>query len=134
MFQGEKMAKYVRWITFRGREILFMDTPRVTGEAGIAAWEEMEQELQRRPDVRLILVDTTDITLESKTMAKAKEAAAAVKHNPDARIAFVGMSALQKSTAQLIARGLHLQAHFCKTLDEGKEWLIQEDTRQRRGR
>ena len=121
------MAKYVRWITYKGREILFMDTPRVTGEAGIAAWEEMQLELQRRPDVRLILVDTTDITLESKTMAKAKDVAKTVKHNPDARIAFVGMSALQKSTAQLIARGLHLEAHFCRTVEEGKEWLVKEE-------
>ncbi len=122
------MAKYVRWITFRGKEILFMDTPGATGEAGIAAWEEMEQELRRRPDVRLILIDTTGITLESRTMAKAKDVARTVKHNPDTRIAFVGMTPLQKSTAQLIARGLHLEAHFCKTLDEGKEWLAKEDT------
>jgi hypothetical protein len=128
------MAKYVRWITFRGKEILFMDTPGATGEAGIAAWDEMKQELQRRPDVRLILIDTTGITLESKTMAKAKDVAKTVKYNPDTRIAFVGMTALQKSTAQLIARGLHLEAHFCKTLDEGREWLIREDDRQHRGR
>jgi hypothetical protein len=128
------MAKYVRWITHQGREILFMDTPRVSGEEGIVAWEEMRQEIQKRPDVRLILVDTTGITLETKTMTKAKEVASAVKRNPDTRIAFVGMTALQRSTAQLIARGLSLEAHFCKTLDEGQEWLIREDARQRRGR
>ena len=121
------MAKYVRWITFRGKEILFMDTPGATGEAGIAAWKEMEQELRRRPDVRLILIDTTSITLESKTMAKAKDAARTVKHNPDTRIAFVGMTALQKSTAQLIAKGLHLEAHFCKTPEEARDWLVKEE-------
>ncbi len=128
------MAKYVRWIAHGGKEILFMDTARVSGEAGIQAWEEMRLEMMKRPDVRLILIDTTDITLEAKTMAKAKEVAAGVKRNPDARIAFVGMTPLQKSTAQLIARGFRLEAHFCKTVDEGKEWLVQEDNRQRRGR
>ncbi len=120
------MAKYVRWITHKGKEILFMDTPRVSGEEGIVAWEEMRQEIRKRPDVRLILIDTTDITLETKTMTKAKEVAAAVKSHPDTRLAFVGMTALQKSTAQLIARGLGLEAHFCKTLEEGKDWLVAE--------
>lgn len=62
------MAKHVRWIAHKGKEILFMDTPRVSGEEGIVAWEEMRQEIRKRPGVCLILIDTTDITLGTKTM------------------------------------------------------------------
>ena len=57
---------------------------------------------------------------------KAKEAAATLKENPGNRIVFVGLTALRKSTAQFIARGLHVDAHFCKTLEEGREWLVKE--------
>ena len=39
----------------------------------------------------------------------------------------VGLSGLQKSTAQLIAKGVNLRVHFCDALEEGKEWLIKED-------
>jgi hypothetical protein len=126
-----QMGKYVTRITYKGKEMLFMDTAGVSEEGGIAAWEEMKQELLKGEDTHLILVDGTGIAIAPGSVSKAKEAAAVVKRNPDNRVAFVGLTALQKSTAQLIAKGIHLEARFFRTLEEGKEWLVKEDDKRR---
>ena len=38
-------------------------------------------------------------------------------------------SSLQKSTAQVIAKGIRLNAHFSKTQEEAKEWLVKEESK-----
>lgn len=103
-----------------------MNTAGATEEQGMAAWEEMRQELLKGQDIHLILVDGTNIAIAPASVSKAKEAAAVVKRDARNRVAFVGLTALQKSTAQLIAKGIHLEARFFKTLEEGKEWLVKE--------
>lgn len=127
------MARYVRRITYKGKEMIFMDTAGVSEseDEGIAAWEEMRQELMKQRDACLILVNAPNISIAPGSVSKAKEAASALKENPGNRVAFVGMTALQKSTAQLIARGVRINAYFCKTLEEGKEWLVKEDDKRR---
>ncbi len=120
------MGKYVRRISYWGREIVFMDTPGAGEDAGIAAWEEMKQELSKQRDACLILVNATNITMAPGSVSKAKEAASTLRENPDNRIAFVGLTTLQQSTAQLLAKSLHVDAHFCKTVDEARDWLVKE--------
>ncbi len=120
------MGKYVRRITCKGKEIVFMDTPGAGEDAGIAAWEEMKEELSKQRDACLILINATNITMAPGSVSKAKEAASALRENPDNRVAFVGLSMLQQSTAQLIAKGLHVDAYFCRTMEEAKEWLVKE--------
>ena len=100
------MGKYVTRIAHKGQQLLQMDTPGKTEEEGIVAWTEMKQELLKEQSACYILVDATGITMAPESVSRAKEAAAAMKENPDNRIAFVGMTGLQKSTAQLIAKGL----------------------------
>lgn len=53
--------------------------------------------------------------------------------NPDSRSVFVGLSQIQRSTAELVAKSMHLNAHFCDTLEEGQEWLVREDDKRRKG-
>ena len=121
------MAKYVRSLTYKGREILFMDARGVSGEEGIAAWDEMKQEVLKRHDTHLRLIDGRDIAITPAIVRKAKDVAEMGRGQSDIRVAFVGLSGLQKSTAQLIAKGVNLRVHFCDALEEGKEWLIKED-------
>ncbi len=127
------MARYVRSLTYKGREILFMNARGVSGEAGIAAWEEMKQEVLKRQDSHLRLIDGRDIAISPAIVRKAKDVAEMGRGQSDIRVAFVGLSGLQKSTAQLIAKGVNLRAHFCETLEEGQEWLIKEDDALRGG-
>ncbi len=127
------MGKYVTRITHQGKQILFMDTAGMGEEDGIAAWAEMKQELQSEKGVCLILVDSTNITMAPESVSKAKEAATAMKQNPANRIAFVGLSGLQKSTAQLIAKGMRLTVHFCGTQQEARDWLVRDDDKRHKG-
>ncbi len=128
------MGKYIQTITHKGTRILFMDTAGVSEEGGIEAWTEMKQELLRKQDVHLIMVDGSNIAIAPASVSKAKEAAAVIKQDPRNRIAFIGLTALQKTTAQLIAKGIRVEAQFFKTREEGKEWLVAEDRKSRQGR
>ncbi len=125
------MAKYVSRITYKGKEMLFMNARGVNEEEAIAAWEEMRQEILKKENTRLTLIDGTDIAITPAILRKAKEASSG-EANPDSRAVFVGMTPIQRSTAELIARGMHLNVHFCNTLEEGKEWLVKEDNKPRK--
>ncbi len=120
------MGQFIRHITYKGKDIIFMDAKGANEEEGIAAWEEMRQELLRLPGAHLTLIDATDIALTPAVLRKAKESTRR-KADPGTRTVFVGMNSIQRTTAELVARGMHLNVHFCATLDEGKEWLVQED-------
>ncbi len=98
------MAKYVSRITYKGKEMLFMNARGVNEEEAIAAWEEMRQEILKKQNTRLTLIDGTDIAITPAILRKAKEASSG-EANPDSRAVFVGMSPIQRSTAELIARG-----------------------------
>lgn len=115
-------------ITYKGKEMLFMNARGVNEEEAIAAWEEMRQEILKKQNTRLTLIDGTDIAITPAILRKAKEASSG-EADPDSRAVFVGMTPIQRSTAELIARGMHLNVHFCKTLEEGKEWLVKEDNK-----
>jgi hypothetical protein len=125
------MAKYVSRITYKGKEMLFMNARGVNEEEAIAAWEEMRQEILKKQNTRLTLIDGTDIAITPAILRKAKEASSG-EADPDSRAVFVGMTPIQRSTAELIARGMHLNVHFCNTLEEGKEWLVKEDNKPRK--
>jgi hypothetical protein len=129
-----QMGKYVKQITYKGKEILFMNAAGVNEEEGISAWEEMKQEALKRQGIRLTLVDGTNIAITPALVRKAREVAEMGEgKNAANRVAFVGLTTIQKSTANLIAKAVHLQAHFCNTLEEGKEWLVKEDAKGRKG-
>jgi hypothetical protein len=67
--------------------------------------------------------------MTTKTTNKAKEVAAANKAEgiPDGPSVVVGLTGLQKAVAQLFGRGVH----FSGTLEEAKEWLVQQDDKRR---
>ncbi len=122
------MAKYVKWVTYKGKEMLFMDAAGTSPGDGMVAWEEMRQELMKERDVRLILIDATDAKMDKSTLQKAKGVVDVSKKKPGTPIACVGMNdTFQKTMAQLMATRLRLHAHFCATPEEGKEWLVKED-------
>ena len=125
------MGRYVRRIAHKGKSIVFMDTPGSDEQQGIEAWDEMKQVLGKETNGCLILIDSRNITMAPAAVNKAKEAASALKAHPGNRVAFVGLSGLQKSTAQLIARGLRVDAYCCDSMDEAREWLVQESQRVR---
>jgi hypothetical protein len=125
------MGKYVNRITYKGREILFMNVANMEEKECMEAWEEGKQELLKEQKACLALVDVTHTHVSVALVNKAREGATSLKKNPANRVVFVGMSSLQKSTAQLHTRTVGIRAHFCSTLEEGKEWLVKEDDQRR---
>jgi hypothetical protein len=124
----------VTQITYRGRQIIFLDGSGLNEEESIVAWEEAKQELLKERGIPLILVNGSNISMTAGALSKAKEAAEVLKRIPDYSVAFVGLTRLQKSTAQLMMKAQHMDAHYCATLEEGKEWLVNEENKRHRSR
>jgi hypothetical protein len=124
------VGKYVSRTTHQGKEILILSIPNSNEEQRLEAWAEAKQVLLQQKGACLALVDVRNISLAPGSMNKAKEAAAAARKDPGNRIAFVGLTRLQSSTAQIALRTMRVRAHFCDTLDEGKAWLVREDDRE----
>jgi hypothetical protein len=123
------MGKYVRWITHKGKRILFVNGAGLSEAEYIAAMEEMKQEILKERDGAMVLVDATKTEMTTPTVDKAKEVAAATKAKgiPDRPGVVVGLSGLKRAVAQLFGRGIH----FASTIEEGKEWLVKEDDKRR---
>ena len=120
------MGKYISRITHRGKELLLLSIPSSNEEQRLEAWQEAKEVLEKQEGACLALIDVRNITLAPKSMDKAKQAAAAARRDPGNRLAFVGLTHLQRSTTLIALRTMHVRAHFCDTLDEGKDWLVAE--------
>lgn len=126
------MAKYAQWITHKGKRILFLNGAGLREADYIAAQEEMKQEILKERGGPLVLVDATKTEMSTATVNKAKSVAAATKAAgiPDGPSVVVGLTGLQRATAQLFGRGIH----FSNTIEEAKDWLVKEDDKRRQGK
>ncbi len=126
------MAKYMARITYKGKEILFMDVANKGEEEILAAWEEAKQEVVKELNGCLALCDATNCRMTLAITNKAREAGATLKSNPRNRIAYVGMTGLAKATAHIHTTAFGMKVHFCDTLEEGKDWLVSEDEKRQK--
>jgi hypothetical protein len=123
------MGKYARFITHKGKRILFVNAAGLPEAECLVAFEEMKQALLKEGTGILVLVDMSHLEMTTAVVNKAKEVTAATKAVgiEDKPSAAVGLTGLQKAVAQLFARGTHWTA----TIDEAKEWLVKEDDKRR---
>ena len=123
------MGKNVQWITHKGKKILFLNAAGLREADYIVAQEEMKQEILKGRSAAMVLVDATKTEMSTATVSKAKEVAAATKAAgiPDGPSVVVGLTGLQRATAQLFGRGIH----FSNTVEEAKDWLAKEDDKRR---
>jgi hypothetical protein len=126
------LAKYIEWLTHKGKRILFVNGAGLREADYIAAQEEMKQEILKERAGPLVLVDATKTEMSTATVNKAKSVAAATKAAgiPDGPSVVVGLTGLQRATAQLFGRGIH----FSNTIEEAKDWLAKEDDKRRQGK
>ncbi len=127
------MGKYVQRITYKGREILYMDVANKGEGEILAAWEEAKHEVAKELNGCLGLCDATNCRMTLAITSKAREAAAALKANPRNRMAYVGMTGLAKSAAEVHTRASGMNVHFYATLEEAKEWLVSGDEKGQKG-
>jgi hypothetical protein len=105
--------------------MVFMNGKGLAEAENIAAQDELKQELLRDRSSPPVLVDLSNTAMTQNSANKSKEVAAATKAAgiPDGPTAVVGLNKLQKAVAQLFGRG----AHYCDSLDQGKDWLVKEE-------
>lgn len=125
MTGGMEMGKYGQYVTHKGKRILFINAARKSEAECLAAFDEMEVELLKDMSGVLVLIDVTGLKLTNKVIDRAKAVTARTKEvgYHDKASAVVGLSGLQKSVAQLFARG----THWASSMEEAKEWLVKED-------
>jgi len=123
------MGKYAQWITHKGQRILFLNAAGLREADYLAAQEELKQELLRELNGAMVLVDATKTEMTSATVKNAKAVITATKAAgiPDRPSAVVGLTGLQRTTAELFGRG----AHFTSSIEEAKDWLVKQDTKRR---
>ena len=119
------MAKYVQWIAHKGKRILFVNCAGLKEAEYLKALQEYQQAMLQERSAPLVLVDLTRTEITTTTMNRAKEMTSAVKAAgvPFGPNVVVGMSKVMKSVATLSAR----QTYFTDTIEQGKEWLVQQD-------
>ena len=118
------MEKHLRRISHGGKEILFVDFANTSEQESLAAWDELKEALVKERGAILALIDARNTKMSLDILNKARDVAGTLKSIPGTRVAFVGMSTLQKSAAQIHAGAIHLKVHFPATLEEGKDWLV----------
>jgi len=118
------MAKYVQFVTYKGKRIVHTNAARLEEAEFTVALEEMKQALLKEGSETLALTDVTGIKLTKAFVDKAKEVTAALEKTPGwgRPSAIVGITGLQKAVAQLFSSGVH----YANTIEEAKEWLVKE--------
>ncbi len=121
------MAKYVQFITYKGKRMLHTNAVGLEEAEFLVALEEMKQALLKEGQDTLALTDVTGLSATKAFVKKAKEVNAAVEKTPGwgRPSAVVGLTGLQKAVAQLLGRGVY----YANTIEEAKEWLVKEDGR-----
>ncbi len=121
------MGKYVEWTTYKGKRILFLNAAGLSDKEYMAGQDELKNEIIKEGRPSMVLVDATKTQMSAAVVKKAKEVAAATKDAgvQDGPSAIVGLTGIQRATAQLFSRGMH----FSSSLDEARDWLLKEDDR-----
>lgn len=117
------MAKYVKWMEYRGQKILYSDYSGLKGAAYESAVDETLAELLSIPDGATApsITNTNGTTMSPATAAKGWQVAELVtKKRLKGLTVVVGASALAASVISLMQTDIHA----AKTLEEAKEWIV----------
>lgn len=120
-------------ITYKGKPIWIMDAANKDEKACLEAWEDAKQVLAKERDGLLALIDCRNAPMTPATVKKAVEVADMVKGDPRFCVAFVGLTGISQSTAQVFAKTRHVHARFFDTAEDAKEWLVKEAEKLKKG-
>ncbi len=124
--------KYVQRSTYKGREMWYLDVANKDEAETLEGWEEAKKVLSEQKDGCLAVIDARNMPMSVAILKAAKEAAEMPKGDPRFRVAFVGMSGMSKSMAQIHASTKHVNARFVDTVEQAREWLLKEAERSRK--
>jgi len=114
------MGQYVEILTYKGKEIIYLNMNGLSEEQQLQAIDEAERLFVTKNDI----LNMTDVgnTVTSPTV---RDRANQLHATHRARIkaqAVVGVSGLKR----MIAKGMNKDMYFAKSLDDAKEWLVQQ--------
>jgi len=72
------------------------------------------------------LIDARNMPLSPAVLRKMVVIADMIKGDPRFRGAFVGMKGMALSTTTIYAKTRRVNAKFCDTVEEAKDWLVKE--------
>ncbi len=125
--------KYAQAVTYKGQQIWCLDAANKGEKEVLEGWEEAKQVLAAHKDGCLAVIDARNMPMTAAILNTAKETAAMARGDPRIRVAFVGLTGMAKSMAQIHAATRHVNARFVDTVEEAKEWLISEAEKPRKG-
>ena len=111
---------YVEILPYKGKEIIYLNMNGLNEEQQLQAIDEADRIFVTKNDI----LNMTDVS-NTVTSPMVRERANQLHANHRARIkaeAIVGVSGLKK----MIAQGLNKNMYFAKSLDDAKEWLVQQ--------
>ncbi|MBI9046775.1 MAG: hypothetical protein JEZ06_19960 [Anaerolineaceae bacterium] len=119
------MANYHEWIQHKGKDVLFAKLSGLGEEEYFKAVDELESVFLGKPDNSkiLMLLDVTGSRMTAATRDRGKEMGNKSQAKGIITITtIVGISGIQKIIAQAISKDVH----YSKTVDEAKDWLVQQ--------
>lgn len=125
--------KHGQLTTYKGKQIWIMDAANKDEKACLEAWEESKQVLAKERDGLLALIDCRNAAVTPATVKKAVEVADLVKGDPRFCVAFMGLTGVSQSTAQVYATTRRVHAKFFGTAEDAKEWLVKEAEKLQKG-
>ena len=123
--------QYARPVTYKGKQIWRLDAANKAQEAVLAAWDEAMQVMANNPEGCLSFIDATGMPMSIAVLNKMRKTADMARGDPRYRVAFIGMTGVAKSTAQVHATTRRVNARFFDTAESAMEWLIEEDGQRR---
>lgn len=118
--------KHGKLITYKGKQMWLMSPATKDEKARLEAWEEARQVLEKERNGILAVIDCRNTAVTTPVMNKAVELADMVQGDPRFCVAFVGLTGVYQSTAEVYTRTRRVNAHFCDTVEDAKEWLVKE--------
>lgn len=123
----------VSTITYKGKEIIFIDGRNSTKEEGMSNFIEFDKLLQTQPPKSVLMLhDATGKSFNKEAMDKWKEASQ-IHSNYVRKSALVGAGTLlnmmmlgYRTFARLKGLDVDNVVHLFNTVDEAKEWLVQD--------
>ena len=117
----------VRLITYRGKQVVLIDSTNSTPEEGIRIADEARLVISMQPpQSALILIDLTGAQVSRESVARAKEVA--VLNRPYVRrSALVGAESLPNAFYEAIKRLSQREFPQFNTREEALDWLVAEE-------
>jgi len=126
-----EMGKYTQTITYKGKRMYVVNMAGLSEGECLKAFDEYKEAFIREGEGPAV-IDMSDVKMTSAIFNKAREVKAATEAVASERqdAAVIGLSSLQRAVAQMFAKGVC----YAVTQDQGKEWLVKEDQKRRRGK